>query len=97
MNLWDKEQAIDKMPAGTSKLVEDMVVQYVEKGTTPSTFFKSMFEDKLMMTVIKADLGNQLQLKHWIKWMINFMPEGCRGSEKIVANWTKIGGLRGEE
>ncbi len=96
MNLWDKQEAIDNMPAGTTKIVEDMLVQYIENGQTPSTFYKCMFEDKLMLTVIRADLGNLLQIKHWIKWLINHTPEGCRGSEKIVANWIKIGGLKDE-
>ena len=96
MNLWDKQEAIDNMPAGTTKIVEDMLVEYIENGQALSTFYKCMFEDKLMLTVIRADLGNLLQIKHWVKWLINYTPEGCRGSEKIVANWIKIGGLKNE-
>lgn len=70
------------------------IERYVYDGVKPGDFLTSVFENNLMMAVMRADSTNLHLLPEYARLLYN-LPGNCFGSPEIVKAWCKCGGLNG--
>ena len=74
------------------------VYDYIKYGKMyeDSGFLYSLFADRFLDVFSSADDTNLTYIREWAKFLYNFAPIGCRGSEDKVKEWTESGGLVGQ-
>jgi len=71
------------------------VKNWVKYGRPGGGFLSAMMEHNVYDAIGRADLENQKAIVDWVKFMHNYLPGGCHGSEKTVSEWYRNGGLVG--
>lgn len=74
---------IDEIPKRTKKSIDD----YVEEGTPPGSFVRTVLRNDLARSFAKADKQNLESLHSIVKYIWNELPMKVWGSEKKVKQW----------
>jgi hypothetical protein len=86
---WDcrGEKIPERMAAG--------IARYVIYGISPGHFMNKVLSNDLMGASNHADQQNRKLLDVYVCLMHNILPFNCWGSEELVYEWSKRGGLDG--
>ena len=86
---WDcrGEKIPERMAAG--------IARYVIYGILPGHFMDKVLSNDLVGASIYADQQNKKLLDVYASLMFNILPLNCWGSEELVYEWSKRGGLDG--
>jgi len=68
---------------------------HVENGRPTGDFLSALLENNLRLTVGLADERNQAKILQWVRFCHNWLPAGCWGSSRAVAEWREDGGRVG--
>lgn len=68
---------------------------YVEQGVPPGSFLYAVLSNNLLEAFKRADDDNAAAMRDWAAFVYNDLPTLCHGSEDIVDQWIKRGGLEG--
>jgi hypothetical protein len=72
------------------------LVDYVMMGTPPGSFLRALLSDAPISAVYsRADTNNQNAMSGWIKFIYNYTPSSCHGSETNMLAWIAKGGYNG--
>jgi len=71
------------------------IARYVIYGISPGHFMDKVLSNDLMGASIHADQQNRKLLDVYVCLMHNILPFNCWGSEELVYEWSKRGGLDG--
>ena len=63
------------------------IIDYVEKGYTPGSFFNAVLCNKLMEAALYADDVNKHCLFEYADLLYNELPRACWGSQEAVDAW----------
>lgn len=78
-------------------LIPDYMVgglrRYIENGIKPGDFLAAVLSNDLKEAVIRADDTNIGILHNYIKFLYNYGPMECYGSEHAYSRWIEKGGL----
>ena len=81
------EKIPERMAAG--------IARYVIYGILPGHFMDKVLSNDLVGASIYADQHNKKLLDVYACLMFNILPFNCWGSEELVYEWSKRGGLDG--
>jgi len=65
---------------------------YIKFGEIPGSFLRAVLSNDLVEAVSRADEINSSLLAEWVKYIYNYAPMGCWGSEDAVNQWICKGG-----
>lgn len=82
----------DTVPVG---YMADGLRRYIEHGYEPGGFMRAVLCNDLQEAVLRADGINVSKLPHWVIWVRDNLPGGCKGSYEAYNAWVEIGGLQG--
>ena len=71
------------------------IARYVIYGMSPGHFMDKVLSNDLMGASNHADQQNRKLLDVYVCLMHNILPFNCWGSEELVYEWSKRGGLDG--
>ena len=71
------------------------IARYVIYGISPGHFMDKVLSNDLMGASNHADQQNRKLLDVYVCLMHNILPFNCWGSEELVYEWSKRGGLDG--
>lgn len=67
--------------------------RYIENGIAPGSFLSAVLRNDLQEAVSCADDTNRYILHNYIKFLYNYAPPDCYGSEHAYSRWVEKGGL----
>jgi len=73
--------------------IRDGAQRYVEDGIKPGDFLQAVFCNNLMESFARADVTNEIRMFHIVDFIYNEAPAACWGSEEIMKEWIRKGGL----
>lgn len=74
------------------KHMQAEIVRYICFGIPPGDFLTELLCNRLMETIRMADDINRKSLPHYDKFLHNFAPSDCFGSQELFDAWTAKGG-----
>lgn len=66
---------------------------YLHYGSRPGSFLRAVLANDLYIASTRADPNSLKSLPDICRYVMNYMPEACYGSEAKVEVWMKKGGL----
>ena len=76
----------EELPEG----LQDGMQRYVEQGMLAGDFLIACLENDLHKAVSRADDKNIKLLPKIVQWMHWNLPNGCWGSQEVVAEWRGV-------
>jgi hypothetical protein len=73
------------------------VLRYIERGTEPEAFLRSIFENDFVHAACSADPEDQGSLLAYATFLYCDAPIACWGSASKVDSWIDKGGLAGRK
>lgn len=67
--------------------------RYFEQGVKPGGFLIAVLANDFIEAALRADDHNQPILRNYAVFLENYAPRGSFGSNRIVNEWSKQGGL----
>lgn len=72
------------------------MIRWIMYGTEPGNFLGAVLENDLRRAVERADDINRASLANYVTFLFNYAPLPCWGSPEKVAEWKRLGGLKGQ-
>lgn len=70
------------------------IIDYVEKGYRPGSFFYAVLCNNLVEAAMQADDVNKHYLFQYASFMYNELPHNCWGSREKVQKWCAHEGMK---
>lgn len=71
------------------------VDRYITTGLVTGGFLTAFLENDLKETYARADHINAMVIEDYLSFFTMYAPSPCWGSRERVAEWRRVGGLRG--
>lgn len=69
------------------------MIHFVDRGSLPGFFMRSMLEGNLEDAKLRADDQNVAGWGDWMIFLSDYLPPECHGTPEKVAKWVAQGGL----
>ena len=94
----DEERLQEQLDqSGIPEYMHGALIRYICKGIPPGDFLEALLSNDLSGTYRRADSVNQTKVLEYIKFLYNYAPSGCWGSEDNYCEWCKHRGFFGLE
>ncbi len=77
--------------------MHNSLVYYILRGIQPGDFLTSFLRGDLFDAMGYADDINCNSFYNYCKFLHNYAPTNCFGSEEIIYSWIKSGGVLGQQ
>jgi len=67
--------------------MRDAVIHYVCDGVPPGGFLTALLSNDLMGAFGKADSTNIDNMKNWVIFIYNYLPQNSHGSAENIIDW----------
>ncbi len=81
------------VPVGTAS----QIVDYVAHGVPLGSFLKAVMLNDLVESYKFADVINTAHMREIVRFLYQYCPMSCHGSQDIYYQWIDQGGIEGNE